>query len=492
MPYSHIVPFLVSATSLGIAVTKALPMPIYESLVCVPTSWTDVIVFLLENYVAHAGTTLSTPGASWYDTVAWKVMVVFVPFASLRYSLELIKRKIHLWGRRDDLGRALAREALIVVARNSKTWRPARRPNVDKVYVRLQEGFLSHHAFSHRRATAALQIAPSTRHLLENPENVNVKLSKSQSWLQMAISIAQLFFSSMTLYRARGDQIDYYGYAAFGLSVIPYTLMSLVNLFGSMILGDYPYVYVLNTPVLQEAARRPDASFDGYVGYLPRNETGSTGPHDPAFTPVYLSWHSEVQTDDDEKKSRDILTVRVEDGSEPREFELLSDPNATDFVFHIQSVTNTKRVPPSRTGIRLELLRILQAAYDSCRSQEGFRATLRKRLGPDVQLNKSDLFEIIGGPVALVLPYLVIYALSGFKAERSTIAQRAWLMAWLGMGQFFGATIATLGRSGSFCWSWVNALKVSIVCISLASAMGGFVEVIMMYLSFGSCSLTPN
>lgn len=103
-------------------------------------------------------------------------------------------------------------------------------------------------------------------------EDTKINLSRSNSWLQTAVSIAQLVFSSVTLYRARGSQIDRYGYAAFGLSVFPYTLMSLINLAGTMILGEYPFMYVLNTTVLKESARREGAMFDGYVGHLANKE----------------------------------------------------------------------------------------------------------------------------------------------------------------------------------------------------------------------------
>lgn len=58
----------------------------------------------------------------------------------------------------------------------------------------------------------------------------NIKVERSRNIVKGLASVVQLVFSSITLYRARGSQLQRYGYAAFGLSVFPYTLMTFVNL----------------------------------------------------------------------------------------------------------------------------------------------------------------------------------------------------------------------------------------------------------------------
>ena len=62
-----------------------------------------------------------------------------------------------------------------------------------------------------------------------------------------------------------GDQIQRYGYAAFGLTVAPYLLMSIVNLLGTMLTPDYPCLYLVSSEVMDEAARREGARFEGMV-----------------------------------------------------------------------------------------------------------------------------------------------------------------------------------------------------------------------------------
>ena len=84
------------------------------------------------------------------------------------------------------------------------------------------------------------------------------------------IAIAQVIFSSITIYRTRGDQIEKYGYTAYGLSVYPYALMSLANLIQLAACGRYPFAYVLRTTTLVEA-EKIEGVFEGAVGNLKVN-----------------------------------------------------------------------------------------------------------------------------------------------------------------------------------------------------------------------------
>ena len=47
-------------------------------------------------------------------------------------------------------------------------------------------------------------------------------LSSSYSFVKATVAVIQVLFASSTLYKAtRGPQIEQYGYAAFGLTVVP-------------------------------------------------------------------------------------------------------------------------------------------------------------------------------------------------------------------------------------------------------------------------------
>ncbi|KAI8291482.1 hypothetical protein K4K56_006518 [Colletotrichum sp. SAR 10_98] len=70
--------------------------------------------------------------------------------------------------------------------------------------------------------------------------------------VRVLASIIQLIFAISTLYRTRGDQIERYGYAAFGLTVIPYAWMSLINLVGNAICPQYDKIYVVSSRALRD------------------------------------------------------------------------------------------------------------------------------------------------------------------------------------------------------------------------------------------------
>jgi hypothetical protein len=63
-------------------------------------------------------------------------------------------------------------------------------------------------------------------------ENIPTILSSSYSIVKQTIAIIQILYALFTLYKAtKGPQIKQYGYAAFGLTVVPYVSSSYSNLF---------------------------------------------------------------------------------------------------------------------------------------------------------------------------------------------------------------------------------------------------------------------
>jgi len=70
---------------------------------------------------------------------------------------------------------------------------------------------------------------------------------------KILVSFTQALWATTTLYRARGDQIDEYGYAAFGLTVAPYAFMSILNIVAHLLTPEYPSIFLVRTPVMEEA-----------------------------------------------------------------------------------------------------------------------------------------------------------------------------------------------------------------------------------------------
>jgi hypothetical protein len=81
------------------------------------------------------------------------------------------------------------------------------------------------------------------------------------------VAIAQLLFAISTIYRARGNQIDQFGFAAFGLTVIQYALMSFINLLGNLMCPQYPTLYVVQSLTMLEAQKK-GAVIEGIVAIL--------------------------------------------------------------------------------------------------------------------------------------------------------------------------------------------------------------------------------
>jgi hypothetical protein len=95
-------------------------------------------------------------------------------------------------------------------------------------------------------------------------------VSASYSFPKAFIAIVQLLYAAFTLFRSSGGQITEYGYAAFGLTVTPYALMSLINLIGGLVTPSYPAgaaLYLISSSVMGEA-KVWDSIFDGVIGTL--------------------------------------------------------------------------------------------------------------------------------------------------------------------------------------------------------------------------------
>jgi len=83
-----------------------------------------------------------------------------------------------------------------------------------------------------------------------------ISLSSNYSMIRVLVSIAQLLFGVYVLVRARGNQVQRYGYAAPGLSVSPYVGMSLLNLLGNLVCPVYPCLYQAHSKWTDEAIDR--------------------------------------------------------------------------------------------------------------------------------------------------------------------------------------------------------------------------------------------
>ena len=94
------------------------------------------------------------------------------------------------------------------------------------------------------------------RRMFQRRQSERITIANSYNLIKILISIGQLVFAISTLYRTRGDQIALFGYAAFGLTVTPYAVMSLVNLLGCLLCPQYSTVFLVENVALDTLLKK--------------------------------------------------------------------------------------------------------------------------------------------------------------------------------------------------------------------------------------------
>lgn len=63
--------------------------------------------------------------------------------------------------------------------------------------------------------------------------------------VKIMAAIAQILYGVFQLYQTSGPQIKKFGYAAYQLTIIPYTIMSVINLIASLCEPEFPAVFLV-------------------------------------------------------------------------------------------------------------------------------------------------------------------------------------------------------------------------------------------------------
>jgi len=410
-----------------------------RELVCVPTTWTDIAIFLLTNYAAHALSLKSSSGEPALSAGFFGILALLYPFTGIWRGCQGISCAAIFAN--NVLDQALRARALCVVGRTA-TWAPTveetevlcKRPKQAKsepyISTKSLDAFtrtpLYYNIFGRCQLPAGYQLYRLRPRCQVRPRQ-EAKIERKRSWRQriiiavtrdpdilalansrsvpkLAIAVMQLVFSCATLYKARGSQLQTYGYASFGLTVVPYAAMSLVNLIAGFFSPDFDYLYLVHSKVMEEAEAR-GGYFEGTVGEL----------------------------------------VEEEDNSEP-----------------IRGSVRPIGAFCARQSTVWE--------YRCC------------------------CLATILVTVAFILPYIALAGFTRFQAQQSSLPQRVWIISWLVSGQTVG--IMWIGFAIISDWYTKrtgrrSALIVSFQVVSwglfLAPAIGGFVYVCKMIKEFGNC-----
>jgi hypothetical protein len=244
------------------------------SLLCSPPKWYDYIIFFGANYFAHAATVVSEPGQNATTSVLVALLVLFFPVSGLTRAVRAIRSRAIF--EKDPVRRAAKAGALVMVTdwrdpKQQPDWSagaPA-RPADSSEPVIARKGPQpwwargTRNPFSSSSKVAGIGKLKEGYELTLVPRDAPVgeidkggldeAVPSTYSFPKLAISLIQATWAIITIYRARGDQVQQYGYAAFGLTVVPYALMSILNTLGNILMPEYASLTLIRTPVLVEA-----------------------------------------------------------------------------------------------------------------------------------------------------------------------------------------------------------------------------------------------
>lgn len=285
-------------------------------LLCTPTKSIDLLTFFLLNYLAHAATVLTKPGERADDFFVSVVGSLLFPALGLYRGIEAILCGA-VFVRGDDLRKAAKSSALCLVVRGAD-WRPRDGECVENAILKkkrnhqepcietnknweggkgeekevVQSHLITHSppymfskfgcpVFVYRRIIHGRHTLPTGYRFAILPhdakfeslptalggQRLHVEISATYNTVKALIALAQSAYALSTLYRARGDQIERFGYAAFGLTVAPYAVMSIMNLVGNLCRPEYPSLYMVESSTMDEARSR-GGLFEGAVGRI--------------------------------------------------------------------------------------------------------------------------------------------------------------------------------------------------------------------------------
>lgn len=413
---------------------------------CVPATWQDVLLFILVNYVN------SLPGETGAASAIYNFVALLLPFTGAWRGIRAIKSAAFFGG--DKLQRAARAGALCVVAR-AIDWRPMH----EKVHGCTIQG----HIAMDRRQRARLIVAecqdyemdpirstevrvhgqcslPPGYYLVRLPENVKVlpefqepvDIASSHGTAKVILSLTQLGFACATLYDARGSQFQYYGYASFSLTVMPYAIMSFINLIGNLVAPSFSTVYMARSEVMDEAKAR-GGKFDGTIGFVPVSEHEETGQQIRGDTISFDGSYAETEV---------VFFTVVERGK-------ASEPSSGPPVISVPSLGRYIRREKSLSERRMTTLAYVLVA------------------------------------IGILFPYIIIAALTNFNSGSSTNIERLWTMSWLVVGQVAGIFVAFAMKGVHGCAGRTTFLIPGAVLA--APAIGGLVTVANMIKEFGQC-----
>ncbi|KAL8962145.1 MAG: hypothetical protein Q9193_001412 [Seirophora villosa] len=279
--------------------------------------------------------------------------------------------------------------------------------------------------YSHIKNTRTLSIS----RLLGMNHAPDVKLASTHDVPRILFSLIQTVSGGYSLYKARGSQIERYGFAAYGLTVLPYMMVSIINLIGSLLTSEYEAVYTVHSPIMDEMKGRGGLC-DGVVGTIQKPD------HQ---TCVYSEGEEETLLEGQKmyfsnlgEKTR-CRTIR---GQAPESDLHVAQNN------HIERVEETWfNQDWGRSRKEKEKKGKQKTATEGSSSDSIMRLLCLPSHSSFTRLSRpwsqTCLNALTIGLLILVLavPHLIIAILSGWRANQSRSMHRTFVLNWLICGQ---------------------------------------------------------
>ncbi|EON66749.1 hypothetical protein W97_05995 [Coniosporium apollinis CBS 100218] len=513
------------------------------NLLCTPTSWTNIVSFYLGNYLAHAATVKSPPGGRTAGMIADVVgSLLFPPFMALRGVQAITSMAIWPIFGKSDLRTATRAGALCMIVRTT-SWKPEAGDVVsdamqkstvcgdaapaaaeDDQAALLPAESIPMRAMSDNESTSGkcnvfvydapwtfavgTVLAATGRHIhascklpedlpdgygiavvprdatvmpQDGEEDANL-ISNNYSLVKACVALGQTVFAIATLYRAKGNQLTQFGYAAFGLTVAPYAVMSILNLLGSICSPEYPAMYLVESSVMREA-RKHGLHVHGTVGVLQE--------HPVAFQENQPgSWRRLPSSLIFEDGPDDRLVVHA--GSDHTLTVLKPNAdNEKDLTTAVSAI-----LVPSCPPLAAKSKQFVKNAEWQPKGK-----WIVNTVDSTGRENKSgkygySMLEYSMTILVSVIPLAIVGAISRFDPGASTTAQRAWTMTWLVYGVFLGllyelvvSAVTDNIDEKEYDPTMNLVVTVGFALLFSAPAIGGLVVVGQMLMAYGNCIL---
>lgn len=337
--------------------------------------------------------------------------------------------------------------------------------------------------------------------------STQTRLACVHDFPRILFSLTQTISGAYALYKARGSQIERYGFAAFGLTVIPYIVISLINFAGSLLSSEYETIFLVHSSIMDEMIARGGFS-DGTVGSV------DGAMEDQTEIPLLDREVSvgSAGTAVTFEGSKELLRC-VGSSNQSFKIEPLKIPTPKRWCYrwnhryhgllHYPVLTQKPALITKDTPIAQEPSPkpkdAKQRRWQRWPWQEPPASATDKistismpshppftRLPPARHQTLLNLLAIILFLVAIATPYLIIGILSGFKPNKSSILQRNFTLTWLICGQSqgygLGEYVERWTRKRTALWGML-----SIICFYGSYCVCGFYVVAQEMLEFGTC-----